>query len=418
MDRQIAYLTSIYARAGDTFIRSEVEELRRCGWTVHTFSIRRPDESEQLSEDVIREQRTTDYILERGSWRLLAAFARLSLRAPGRVIRAIRQATALRWPGVRSWIWHWFYLLEASYLAEQLIDRKIALLHDHIAMNSATVAALASTLSGVPFSMTVHGLELLSADQWRLGKKIAASVMTVCVSSYVKGQCMLFTSPEHWGKLQEVHCGIDRAFIDAPSSAPPDSLRLVCVGRLSPEKGQLLLVEAAASLHAEGVRAEIELVGDGPSRGAIERRIRELGLGTMIRVAGWQSSGDVRRSMLQSRAVVLPSFSEGIPVVLMEAMALRRPVIATYVGGIPELVRVGETGWLVPTGSVGDLANAMRQALATPARQLAEMGERGRQVVLERHDLAVQCAKLTALFAETMRSYPVRRLGKEERSAK
>jgi glycosyltransferase involved in cell wall biosynthesis len=309
---------------------------------------------------------------------------------------------------VRSWIWHWFYLLEASYLAEQLIGRKIELLHDHIAMNSGTVAALASTLSGVPFSMTVHGLELLSADQWALGRKIAASAMTVCVSSFVKGQCMMFTSPEHWHKLHEVHCGLDRAFLEVPRSAPPESRRFVCVGRLSPEKGQLLLVEAASRLRAEGVAAEIVLVGDGPSRRDVERRTRELGLEAMIRIAGWQSSENVRRSIVQSRAVVVPSFSEGIPVVLMEAMALCRPVIATYVGGIPELVRSGETGWLVPAGSVAELANTMRQVLATPARQLAEMGERGRQVVLERHDLSVECTKLTALFAEAMHGHRVR----------
>jgi glycosyltransferase involved in cell wall biosynthesis len=139
-------------------------------------------------------------------------------------------------------------------------------------------------------------------------------------------------------------------------------------------------------------------------RGEIERRARESGVEAMIHVAGWQSSSDVRRSMLQSRAVVMPSFVEGIPVALMEAMALRRPVIATYVGGIPELVRSGETGWLVPAGSVAELANAMRQALATPARQLAEMGERGRHVVLERHDLTIECKKLAALFEAVMSS--------------
>jgi len=411
MDRQIAYLTSVYARAGDTFIRREVEELRRSGWTVHTFSIRRADEAEQVSEDVLREQRTTDFILERGLLRLLLAFGRMSVRAPGRMIQAIWQANSIRWPGVRSWIWHWIYLLEASYLAEQLIDRNIGLLHNHIAMNSATVAVLASTLSGVPFSMTVHGggLELHSADQWRLGKKVAASAMTVCISSFGKGQCMLFTPPEHWHKLHEVHCGIDRAFLDVPSSGPLDSARFVCVGRLSPEKGQLMLVEAAARLREEGVHAEIVLVGDGPLRGDIERRARELGMEAMIHVAGWQSSSDVRRSMLQSRAVVMPSFVEGIPVALMEAMALRLPVIATYVGGIPELVRSGETGWLVPAGSVAELASAMRKVLATPIQHLAEMGELGRHVVVERHDVTLEGKKLAALFEAALYSDGVRR---------
>jgi len=220
---------------------------------------------------------------------------------------------------------------------------------------------------------------------------------------------MLFTPPEHWHKLHEVHCGIDRAFLDVPSSGPLDSARFVCVGRLSPEKGQLMLVEAAARLREEGVHAEIVLVGDGPLRGDIERRARELGMEAMIHVAGWQSSSDVRRSMLQSRAVVMPSFVEGIPVALMEAMALRLPVIATYVGGIPELVRSGETGWLVPAGSVAELASAMRKVLATPIQHLAEMGELGRHVVVERHDVTLEGKKLAALFEAALYSDGVRR---------
>jgi glycosyltransferase involved in cell wall biosynthesis len=398
MDKRIAYLTSVYARAGDTFIRREVEELRARGWTVHTFSIRHPDAGEQVSDEILREQRTTDYILDRGFWRLLAAFARMSLRSPGRMIRAMAQARAIRWPGLRSAVWHAIYLLEASYLAEQLVGRDVALLHDHIAMNSGTVAMLASTLSGVPFSMTVHGLELLSADQWGLGRKIAASAATVCISSFGKGQCMAFAPPAHWHKLHVVRCGLDVASFDAETSSEADAPRLVCVGRLSPEKGQVLLVQAAALLRDRGVDLEIVLVGDGPSRADVERAVRELGLGKAIRMEGWRSSDEVRRWISRSRALVLPSFSEGIPVVLMEAMALRRPVIATYVGGVPELVREGENGWLVPAGSVEDLADAMREALRAPARQLDEMGERGRRTVLERHDISVESRKLEDLF--------------------
>lgn len=403
MDRPIAYLTSVYARAGDTFIRREVEELRRRGWTVHTFSIRRAGERERVSEEVLREQRATDYILEHGGWTLLAAFARTSLRSPRRMMRAIREARAIRCPGARSWIWHWIYLLEAAYLAEQLVERDVALLHDHIAMNSATVALLASGLADVPFSMTVHGLELLAADRWGLARKIAMSAMTVCISSFGKAQCMTFTPPQHWPKLQEVRCGLDEAFLDGPSPPLPDVPRLTCIGRLSPEKGQLVLAEAGALLRDRGVAVEIVLVGDGPSRLEIERKARELGVQDLIRLAGWQSSEEVRRWIAGSRAIVQPSFTEGIPVSLMEAMALRRPVIATYVGGVPELVRPGENGWLVPAGSVEDLAGAMSEALSTPVQQLDRMGERGRQRVLERHQAAVQADRLADLFEQVIR---------------
>ena len=394
MTRSIAYLTSFYARAGDTFIRREVEELRRLGWTVHTFSIRRADEGEAVSEEILREQRGTEYILEQGPLRLLAAFVGQTIRSPKRMVRALRQARKMRGPGIRAWAWHWIYLLEASFLAERLVERRVALLHNHIAMNSATVAALASTLSGVPFSMTVHGLELLSAEQSALGRKIEASASTVCISSFGRAQCMMFAPPWTWPKLHVIRCGVDRSFLEAPPSPVPDVARLVCIGRLSPEKGQLVLVDALALLRDREIGAEIVFVGDGPMREDIDRRARGSSVEDRIRCVGWQSSAEVRGWIEQSRAVVLPSFSEGIPVVLMEAMAMGRPVIATEVGGIPELVRSGENGWLVPAGSVEDLAMALEAALLAPVKVLDRMGAQGRKRVLERHDLSAEVAKL------------------------
>lgn len=399
MPRPIAYLTSLYARAGDTFIRREVEELRRLGWPVHTFSIRRADEGEHVSEEILREQRTTEYVLERGPLRLAAALALEALRSPRRMLRAIRQLRSLRPPGLRAWALHGVYLAEACYLAGRLRARGATWLHDHISMSSATVAMLASTLADVPFSMTVHGPhDFFAAEQWGLGRKVAASAATVCISDFGRSQCMLFTPPEHWHKLHVIRCGLDGAFLDGPVPPHPEAPRLVSIGRLSPEKGQALLVDAAARLRERGVGVEILLVGDGPSRGEIERRARTLGVEDAIRLLGWQGSAEVRRLISECRAVVLPSFAEGIPVVAMEALALRRPVIATYVGGVPELVVPGESGWLVPAGSVDALADAMGEAVLAPAATLARMGERGRQRVQERHALAVETRKLSDLL--------------------
>jgi glycosyltransferase involved in cell wall biosynthesis len=402
--RTIAYLTSFYARAGDTFIRREVEELRRLGWTVHTFSIRRADDGEQVSEEIAREQRTTHYILERSPLALLWALVVLGVRSPRRLLRAVGQASALRWPGLRGALWHAIYLAEAAHLARELLRRDVALLHNHISMNSATVAALASTLSGIPFAMTVHGPhDFFDAERWALGQKVAASAFTVCVSSFGRSQCMLVTQAEHWTKLHEVHCGLDADYLAASAAPPLREPRLVCVGRLGPEKGQVLLVEAAAALRARGVPVEIVLVGDGPSRVDIERRARELGVGGLIQLVGWQGSAAVQEWIVRSRALVLPSFAEGIPVVLMEAMALRRPVIATFVGGVPELVRDGENGWLIPAASLPHLVDAMAAALGAPAEELLRMGERGRERILAQHDLAAETVKLASLFERAIK---------------
>jgi glycosyltransferase involved in cell wall biosynthesis len=405
MGRSVAYLTSFYARAGDTFIRREVEELRRLGWTVHTFSIRRADEGEGVSEEILREQRSTTYLLEQGGWKLAAAFFRRAVRSPRRMMRAVSQARAIRWPGLRSWIWHWVYLVEASYLAEQLERRGVGLLHNHISMNSATVALLASTLAAVPFSMTVHGPhDFLAAEHWGLGAKISAAAATVCISDFGKSQCMLFSRPGSWDRLHVVRCGLDGSFLDATTVPLPLAPRLVCVGRLGPEKGQLLLVRAAAILRDRGIAAEIVLVGDGPSRRDIEEEAARLGVRDRIRLEGWQGSSQVRRSIEESRALVLPSLAEGIPVVLMEALALRRPVISTYVGGIPELVRPGENGWLVPAGSVEELARALAEALRAPPEELDRMGSRGRALVLERHDLSREVRKLAEILDRCLSS--------------
>jgi colanic acid/amylovoran biosynthesis glycosyltransferase len=170
------------------------------------------------------------------------------------------------------------------------------------------------------------------------------------------------------------------------------------VARLSEQKGHLLLVEAAARLAAQGVPFEILLAGDGPLRGRIEELVERLGVKDRIRFGGWMSASQVREAILSSRALLLPSFAEGLPVVVMESLALGRPVITTAIAGTPELVEPGVTGWLVPAGSVEALVPAMRAALEAPTAQLEEMGRRGAALVAERHDVAKEARTLAALF--------------------
>jgi glycosyltransferase involved in cell wall biosynthesis len=176
------------------------------------------------------------------------------------------------------------------------------------------------------------------------------------------------------------------------------ALRFVCVGRLCAEKGQLILVEAAARLVSKGIPLELVLAGDGPMREELETLIETHGLGRHIRITGWISSSEVRDEMLTARALVLPSFAEGLPVVIMEAMALRRPVITTYVAGIPELVRAGEDGWLVPAGSLEELVSAMEDCLSKSPEELRKIGDAGYGQVTARHSIDVEAKKLAVLF--------------------
>jgi glycosyltransferase involved in cell wall biosynthesis len=209
---------------------------------------------------------------------------------------------------------------------------------------------------------------------------------------------MRWSGHEDWAKIEVVHCGLEQAFHQVPEVAAGPGRRPVCVGRLSAQKGQLLLIEAAARLARQGIGFELVLAGDGEMREPIERLVSHYGLADRVRITGWISSARVRDELQAARALVLPSFAEGLPVVIMEAMALRRAVLTTCIAGIPELVTPGETGWLIPAGSVAELVEAMKACLGASPEQLASMGRTARERVLDRHDIDREAARLARLF--------------------
>jgi glycosyltransferase involved in cell wall biosynthesis len=197
-----------------------------------------------------------------------------------------------------------------------------------------------------------------------------------------------------------VHCGLEPEYAGGAQPAPA-AARLVCLGRLVEQKGQLLLIEAARVLAGKGLEFELVLVGGGEMRDEIEALIARYGLVQRVRLTGAISTEKLREELLQARALVLPSFAEGLPMVIMEAMALRRPVLSTYIAGIPELVLHGENGWLFPAGSVDALAAAMEDCLSRSPEKLRAMGEAAHARVRDRHSVDVQASKLARLFRES-----------------
>jgi glycosyltransferase involved in cell wall biosynthesis len=398
----IAYLTSAYARASDSFIRGEVAQLRGLGFTVYTFSIQRPGLDELVSDEIRHEHAATEYVLEAGAARLVLTWLRTLIRSPRRMLTAGQLAVRIGTPGLKGRLWPLAYLLEAAYLAERLRTKGVGHLHNHIGEGSASVAMLASILAGIPFSMTIHGPgEFDRPAQLALAEKIRRASFTAAVSEFTRSQLYRWSNRADWPRIHVVHCGLDGTFLDAGTTEIPEARRLVCVGRLVEQKGPLLLVEAAGRLAAEGLMFELILIGDGPLRRPIEERIDQLGLRKHVHLAGWQPALAVRAEILRARALVLPSFAEGLPVVLMEALALGRPVVSTYVAGIPELVIPGVCGWLVPAGSVEALATAMRDALLAPVHHLERLGRAGTARAAEHHDGAIEAAKLAALITQS-----------------
>jgi len=256
---------------------------------------------------------------------------------------------------------------------------------------------LTRALGGPPFSFTVHGPDEF-LQPMGLPEKIRRSAFVVAISSYGRSQLYLRLPHRDWHKVHVVHCGLETPLYEATPVPVPVASRFVCVGRLSEEKGQMLLLEAVARTAAKDIPIELVLVGDGPLRGELERLIEKRRLGTQVRITGWISNKDVREEIVGARALVLPSFSEGLPVVIMEAMALRRPVLTTYIAGIPELVLSGENGWLFPAGSLDDLTAALETCLSTSTEALQKLGDAGYSRVIARHSIDDEAGKLAELL--------------------
>lgn len=395
---RVAYLINQYPKVSHTFIRREIEALEGQGVHVVRFALRGWD-ADVADVDDCAEKTRTRYALRGGLLPLAGALVATVLRSPLRFARALALCLHVARRSPRPWPYHLAYLAEAAWLGVQLRACGATHLHAHFGTNAAEIAMLARELGGPPYSFTVHGPEEFDAPEaLHLRSKIERAEFVVAISSFGRSQLYRWIDTGHWSKVRVVHCGLDASYMTSPASVPPASARLVCVGRLCEQKGQLLLLDAAKLVVDEGRMLELVLAGDGEMRDVIEARVGVLGLRKHVRVTGWIGSEQVRAEILAARALVLPSFAEGLPVVIMEAMALRRPVLSTFVAGISELVRPGVDGWLVPAGDVQALATAIRECLGTAPELLARMGHAAHDRVVARHSVAVQAAKLAELF--------------------
>lgn len=397
---RVAYLVNEYPKASHTFIRREIEALERRGFAVERFSIRGWD-AELVDERDIAEKQRTQYLLRDGVVPLLLASLRRLWRQPATFQRALREAFRMSRASTRSLPYHLVYLAQACRLKEFLDKKPFDHLHAHFGTNSAEVALLTRLLGGPPYGFTAHGSNELDDGKYlNLDGKARHAKFVVAISAYMRSQLLRHLAPENWHKVHVVHCGLNGEFFaDAQADATPlpNEPTFICVGRFSPEKGHLILLDAFSRVAERNPEARLVIAGDGPLRAKIEDRIRTLGLQPRVRITGWISNEVVRRELLASRVLVQPSLQEGLPVVLMEAMALGRPVISTFISGIPELV-VPETGWLVPAGDAEALADVMEMSTQLSSDQLNVMGEAARARARDRHSIDSEVEKLSALI--------------------
>lgn len=395
---RLAYLTTEYPKVSHTFIRREILELERRGYRIMRISIRTCGDQSNDPADVA-EASQTFYCLNRPVAQLLAATILQFIAHPLKWWRGLRTALAMHRRSDRGLIAHVAYFMEACLLVRALAGANIDHVHVHFGTNSAAVARLIRRLGGPPYSVSVHGPNEFDAPVGlSLAEKLMEAEFIIAISDFCAAQIRRWLPHEHWSKIHIVRCTVGGQFFARPLLIHPESRTLLCIGRLSAQKGQHTLIEAMEVLRERGVEAHLILAGDGEMRRELESHIARCGLGDRITITGWIDEQRVRQLLQEARALVQPSFAEGLPVVIMEALAVGRPVISTMVAGIPELVRDGENGWLVTAGNVEELAAAMQTALETPPHELERMGQAGRERVRGLHYTPTEVERLDHLF--------------------
>lgn len=394
----VGYLVNQYPKGSHTFVRREIHALEALGTEVLRFSVRRTREAMSDPQDA-REGEITRAILDAGFLVVLISTLHALFRAPLAFVQTVLKAIRLGRRSEKGRLFQLVYLLEACVLGRWLRAQGVSHVHAHFGTNSATVAMLCASVWGVSYSFTIHGPEEFDkAPLLSLDEKVAGARFVAVISSFGRSQLYRHCDSKHWDKIVVVPCGLDSGFLDeAPTPVSADG-GLVCVGRLSEQKGHAILCHAIERLAQEGSPCHVTFIGDGELRPMIEELVRARDLAGQVSLAGWKDGDGVKAALRASRALVLPSFAEGLPVVIMEAMALGRPVITTYVAGIPELVRDGVNGWLVPASDVGQLAAAMKAAMQASPDDLSRMGQDGRARVHARHDIRDSARLLAALF--------------------
>ncbi len=401
---RIAYLTGQYPLVSLTFIQREIAALRALGADIHTVAARQTPEDQHKGPEGREAAASTHYLLQaaRNPVRLLRAQIS-ALRAPGRYFSALALALRLRTPGIKSFLYQLIYFIEATLMALYVREKQIAHIHSHFVTSGTTVALLTSELTGVPYSFTLHGpADLFEHHRWRLDVKTARAKFVATISHFARSQLMFFSDPAHWHKIRIIHCGVMPDLYSDPNQgdSTPEAGKtgLVFVGRLAPVKGLRVLFEALEDLMPRYPDLHLTVVGDGPDRARLEATAQKFG--DQVTFTGYMTQAEVSAVFRENDICVLPSFAEGVPVVLMEALASARPVVATQVAGVGELVEDGVTGYLVPPGDAESLARKI-EILINNKDLRDKFGAEGRRRVQDDFDVHKEAERLLKLFSDT-----------------
>lgn len=414
---RIVYLTNQYPKASHSFVRRELLEIEKLGHEVMRWSVRPPADDLRDEQD-LAEREKTNVLLNQGMSAMLVKMKLAGLKelctAPIRTLKTYTAAFKLGLGSHRGLIKYLIYFGEACLLKTQWQADNVDHVHVHFGTNPAAVAMFCRMLGGPTYSVTVHGPEeFVQPEGWRLASKVKHSNFAVVISRKAQRDLQDHVAPADRDKIKLVHCGVDNRFLTFEAQPVPDAMRFVCVGRLCEDKNQPVLIDAVKALKDEAAASDnntfkaaveqlkIVFVGDGDLRDIMEQKVEQFGLQDHINMIGWASAERVQEELLAARCMVLPSLAEGLPVVIMEAFAMGRPVISTPVNGIPELVKpqgnpdhMEPNGWLAEAGDVTTLAEAIKAAMLMSTHELDAYAARGREVVYSDFNCATEANKL------------------------
>jgi colanic acid/amylovoran biosynthesis glycosyltransferase len=393
----MAYLLSQYPAVNHVFMLREVCFLRQLGFNIQVASIRNPDRDPDLMTAAEQaEARSTYYVKSTGPLRLLWAHVHTLISRPVPYMRGL--AGSLRTSSERrpQALYGLFYFTEAVAVGYWMSRHGLTHVHTHYA---STVGFVVRRIFPVTLSVTFHGsAEFLNPAAFRLAEKIQASLFCCAISQYGVSQLMYACGYAEWPKLELTSLGVDpERFQPRPFRPSPSPFQIVCVGQLAPVKGLHLLIAAIAALVKEGRHIRLQFAGDGPERTALRQDVESRGLSGQVSFEGNVNQDKLLDLYRESDALVMSSLAEGLPVVLMEAMAMEIPCVAPWVNGIPEIVTHETDGLLVPPGDAEALARAIAR-LMDDAELRRILGQKARLKILKKFDLQRNTEYLADVF--------------------
>ncbi len=394
----IAYLCSEYPAVSHTFIYREIESLRKAGMTVHTASIRKPSNLQFMTAAEQDEATQTLMVLATPPPLIAKAHLHSLFKNPAGYFRMAFEASKLLFKGPKSPVKAIAYFVEAGILLEWMHRNGITHIHEHFGNPTAIVAMLMKTYGGVSYSTSIHGPDIFYVvDSALLAEKIQKASFVRCISHYCRSQIMRISDSENWNRQHIVRCGVDPDLYVVRPDPCNQVPSIICVGRLVPAKGQHILLEACSLLKKEGILFHLTMIGDGPDRPSLEKFVAMNNLKEMVTFTGVLGQDKVRQHYDKADLFVLASFAEGVPVVLMEAMAKEIPVISTRITGIPELIEHGQDGLLARPGDAEDLASQILTMLNHPELR-QQFGKAGRNKVRANYNQHVNNLQMVDLL--------------------